>query len=816
MTESTPYTYRLTEEGDLILGGAIPEYKSPELYPHYVHRDSVLRVVALPETRIAAHALAGYPNLRVAVLSDAVSIGEGAFADCPMLAAIQLSPTTVHIAPDAFRACPRLFCIDYAGTEAELSRLLGGEDGVFSAMLVRTLPEGGAEKAAGKIGEAEWRLDDAGVLTVFGGAVPDLPRYRAVPWQEYLGEIRHLVIGRGVGYIGERVFSAMPALSALSVIGNTEIADFAFTSCDRLTRIDLFSAVTRLGLCSLAGVGARELMLPPSLRRIPEGLLQSAFALRTLVLPLVPFTADGPFLEHCEALADIKFLADGLDRRALAASLYLSPRAPLSCFDPAAASTADLDKTFVAAERAIRTAAASYAALGEAIERPRAHAPRLSPLIDEAENAYLSLERIRFEPGGAADLTVEGMPYKKRVKILKEREKERKEACKEAEAKAEKSQKRMLEGFEALCAALKCAEEAAKKEQRDLAAATAEIEAAEAAIEGRYPLDAPFRARAVALREGIAGFTETLPPDIIPNVITALSEYKLLAGYHRFDELRNSLSRAMLLLSEGRTDSGEEAAATHRVPPCILVAGGDPAFDRSTSACMAALRRAGAVVEWADPNARRTNDCGYDALLLCDGAEPEAYGGFSHGLRMSDAAARRESALFSAFFLYGKPIMGIGRGAQQINLYLGGTMRWNLNTAEREVHAPKNGKAVAHTITVTPDNALSEIYDLDGMPMRVLSSHTSAIRTLGRELVSIAKTHDGVVEAFVHRRVPLIGVQFALDRMLTDAPSGFAYPAFTIDDGRKLFEGFVALACRVREKPPVAGTEDRYTRIKRS
>ena len=357
------------------------------------------------------------------------------------------------------------------------------------------------------------------------------------------------------------------------------------------------------------------------------------------------------------------------------------------------------------------------------------------------------------------------------------------------------------------------AADACKQEAADLEAAKKQIADAEATVDGLFPLDGMHRARAAALHEGIAGFTAALPPDIMPNALLAVSEYKMLVEFHRFADLRDSLSRAVLLLDECRTPDADPKKGEPRVPPCILVAGGDPETDRSTAACIDALRRAGAIVDFVKPDARTWDDVSYDALLLCDGeAQQTAYGGFFHGLRLDDVRARRDSTLFSAFFLYGKPIMGIGRGAQQINLYLAGTMRWNLNHDERDVHAAReDGKPRVHSITVAPDNALSEMYGLGELPLRVLSDHTSAIRTLGRELVPIAKAKDGVIEAFVHRRVPLIGVQFALDRMLSEAPRGFVYPAPAVDDGMTLFSAFVDLACRVREHPPVLGTADRYS-----
>ena len=812
MKQSAAYICRLTEGGDLYLGGEIPEYERPELYPHYLHRDSVLRVVALPGVKIPANAFAGYPNLRVAELSEAVAIAPRAFLGCQMLTAVQLSPRTVKLGKSAFADCPRLFCIDYVGPRAGLTALLDEVALPTECRVLRTLPDAAEAVAGGKIGTADWSLDANGVLTVSGGAVPGLEAHEHTPWHAHLARIRHLVIGEGVTRVGERVFSAMPALTSLSVVGNTEIADFALASCNGLTEIDFFAAVTQLGTCSLAGVGARELMLPPSLRVIPEGLLQSAYALKTLVLPILPTRAEGSFLEYCEALSTVKVLSPDTDRRGIAKGLFIPKRAKVVCADPAETRPEGVDDLFRDVERAIHTAAASYTAAREATCAARALIPRLTPRIDEAEADYVALERARFAPDGTVDTTLEAIPYKKRKKILKEREADRKEALKTAESKADRSAAKLNRDFDAFFAAMKAAADACKREEKDLETVNARIAAAEERIDGFYPLDEIYRARAAALREGLDAFGEAMPTDIVPNAVMAVSEYKMLIGYRRYDDLRASCERAVLLLDEYRTEPAAEASAERRVPPCILVAGGDPVDDRSATACIAALRRAGAIVERASDGENIKSDRSYDALVLCDGGEEAAYGGFAHGLKINDRRARRDSKLFSAFFLYGKPIMGIGRGAQQINLYLAGTMRWGLTETERETHAAKDGKPRAHSITVTPDNALSVAYGLGDIPLRVLSDHGAAIRTLGRELVPIAKAHDGVIEAFVHRRVPLIGVQFALDRMVSGRPDGFVYPAPAVDDGMPLFSAFVDLAFRVREKPPVEGSEDRYSK----
>ena len=70
-------------------------------------------------------------------------------------------------------------------------------------------------------------------------------------------------------------------------------------------------------------------------------------------------------------------------------------------------------------------------------------------------------------------------------------------------------------------------------------------------------------------------------------------------------------------------------------------------------------------------------DLSYDGLLLCSGEEvaPSDYGEESHGAELSDQVRdEAELALARAYIAYGKPILGICRGAQVLNVALGGTL----------------------------------------------------------------------------------------------------------------------------------------------
>ena len=56
--------------------------------------------------------------------------------------------------------------------------------------------------------------------------------------------------------------------------------------------------------------------------------------------------------------------------------------------------------------------------------------------------------------------------------------------------------------------------------------------------------------------------------------------------------------------------------------------------------------------------------------------------------------------------------------------------------------------------------------------IRVQQFHRSEIKTLGRDLVLLAGTDECPVQAFVHRRRPLYGVQFHPEEATADYPDG--------------------------------------------
>ena len=165
-----------------------------------------------------------------------------------------------------------------------------------------------------------------------------------------------------------------------------------------------------------------------------------------------------------------------------------------------------------------------------------------------------------------------------------------------------------------------------------------------------------------------------------------------------------------------------------------------------------ALEFLGAAVERDEPDA-----C--DALLLPGGADihPRFYGQAIDGAENIDEARDEyELALFRRFAGQGKPILGVCRGLQLVNVALGGTLRQHIDGHDRI-----DGIDRMHAAS-TDDAALQSLY---GEHFTVNSAHHQAIDRIGGELRVIARAGDGTVEAARHETLPILAVQWHPERL---------------------------------------------------
>lgn len=165
----------------------------------------------------------------------------------------------------------------------------------------------------------------------------------------------------------------------------------------------------------------------------------------------------------------------------------------------------------------------------------------------------------------------------------------------------------------------------------------------------------------------------------------------------------------------------------------------------------------------ADARYLPTIDTSYDGLILCGGDDihPSRYGEEINGaVNIDSDRDEAEFALLKAYVDAGKPVLGICRGMQLINIFFGGSLHQDL--PEACLHTNQTKFYLAHTVTAKADSILGEIY---GTSFVVNSAHHQAIKQLGNGLCPTAFWQDKYIEAVEHMSLPIFGVQWHPERM---------------------------------------------------
>lgn len=156
-----------------------------------------------------------------------------------------------------------------------------------------------------------------------------------------------------------------------------------------------------------------------------------------------------------------------------------------------------------------------------------------------------------------------------------------------------------------------------------------------------------------------------------------------------------------------------------------------------------------------------------DALLLCGGedVDPAYYHQELDGSEDIDLPRdRAEFAIIQAFLAAGKPILGVCRGHQIMNVALGGSLLQDVGDALRpfHAHAPGADADKVHPVRALPGSFFEKTY---GSIFAVNSSHHQAVDVPGDGLLPALWSESGVVEGMVHERLPILCVQFHPERM---------------------------------------------------
>lgn len=159
-----------------------------------------------------------------------------------------------------------------------------------------------------------------------------------------------------------------------------------------------------------------------------------------------------------------------------------------------------------------------------------------------------------------------------------------------------------------------------------------------------------------------------------------------------------------------------------------------------------------------------------DGLVLQGGIDicPETYGDTLKDPAWAGDAIRDryELDLLEAFIKAGKPVLGVCRGAQLINVYFGGTLvqdipsMWRGAAIHQDTHRYDR---LTHEVRFEPGSSLARFYEEQPQSLhRVTSIHHQCVDRLGQGLVVEAVCpSDGIVEAIRHLEAEFVlGVQW--------------------------------------------------------
>ena len=188
----------------------------------------------------------------------------------------------------------------------------------------------------------------------------------------------------------------------------------------------------------------------------------------------------------------------------------------------------------------------------------------------------------------------------------------------------------------------------------------------------------------------------------------------------------------------------------------------------------------------------------FDGLILSGGGDPDPnLYGEDCLQELGDITPERDTfelAILEEFLKTKKPILGICRGLQLMNVFYGGTLYQDIKYVDTNIQHKQKWLAdlPTHDLNILENNILFEIF---GKKARTNSFHHQMIKDLGRELTSIATANDGVIEAIQNKNYPFFyGVQWHPEMMASRGNLGM----------KKIFDKFIE-SCKNLEKQKQGG-----------
>lgn len=206
--------------------------------------------------------------------------------------------------------------------------------------------------------------------------------------------------------------------------------------------------------------------------------------------------------------------------------------------------------------------------------------------------------------------------------------------------------------------------------------------------------------------------------------------------------------------------------------PRVGVTGSDRRWSPSWWCTALALRLAGATPERISVHHSPTGKP-LDALIIGGGDDisPEHYNSDIDAMVKADPERDRlEIEWIQKALERNIPLLGICRGAQLINVVLGGTLYHDIRTLRKLTHN-RPGLLPTKQVRLSPGSNLADI--CGKVRLRVNSLHHQAIKDTGADLQVVGQDLDDIIQAVECKKGRIIGLQWHPEYLIY-LPSQFA------------------------------------------